>query len=1066
MTRLRRILEAGVLAALAAGSLNAQAPTLSQVVSRLDGRCLQLSFHADVGSANSRAGMYIGSDPDPSDELSTPRFRVGRNGQFRTVGSCSLPSGRRVYVQPFATDAQNQAEGRFVCSEACAECDLGAGPTALSCGAPGEAPYVDTDPSEGVRPPAEPVHAFDAMKEPETDGQTFAVTCADGVAVDFLAKLAEAAAADGSRWHRLEVPSGCTVRDLVQIPPRADGPGGVVITTAGDPRLFPPEGVRSDPSYRGKLARFEASGDWALGGLMRRPISQRQPVEGYRFQNIEIARPDFRSIPVRRLVISGVEVANRSVALIATEPVQGVGPFDRLLLDVQGCNGLQGLASVFRVEGNRIRLGGKFTVTGSCSGGTATQAVAWELESCTSGPNVTCRTSEPHGIPRLEQLEIASIEDRGDGTSTATLAAPMHNLEGNQTTYLLGGDVVIVEASGSELDGRLTRVRGRTNTTVRLDGSAQCASECGTLREIHPIQIFDTGDPGLDGSRHFLPVDERTIAVLGANPAGSTAQGFLTYDPSALGGIDLVASKRIVFDRVLLDCGSFPYRIATCIQLNRSQQTAVVNSYIRGRSFWLPMDPVTKSPASAWDGNLSLAPASPTIYLSSTRDVQIRNTTIYDTHGITIHSERTGAVMQDQTVRRVIIHKPDRFIAGHPASDGRYYQDRHCWEAKAGQRILIEGLRCSGNWADWTPAGQAMLFATRGAAGNDLSQTALMTDVTLRGSILDRTASGIMISGDPPWRNSAPIQRIRITNNLFQETDFFEHRSSISGVNGLNPSTNFGGAILTLAGTISSLEFTRNTIGLQRGRSAAFIHFIERPGSAFRIEDNVINFSRTGSGVFGLTTERAPQCRSRSGATTFHCMVGAQGERDPDTTFDGNLIYGCADRADQADEAGYDADLGSRGATVSSGQTEAYWKGIESSRPNQFLGDLGSASCGERMDAIFEPGTFQTRPEFAGKGADMDLLASYQGEVGPVSIEKPSADSVVVRYRAPDEEACHVDYSTDAAFATADLTTRVYDGGGQRDRAVTLGGLTPGAGYAYRVLCAAQQPRGVFTAGQ
>jgi len=1051
-------------AALAVGAAKADTPVLSQVTGGLDGPCLRLSFFVDVGGANSRAGMYLGTDPDPSDETTTQRVRVRNNNKSRTTSTCTLPANRRTYVQPFSTDAENQDEGRLQCGEICTNCNFGAGPTPLSCDGPGEAPFVDMGPSEGIQTPALPVHSFDPNVEPTINGQTFRVACVDGLAADFGQKLSEAMGADGGLWHKLEVPSGCTVREHVNVPHRAsNGPGGVVITTAGDPRLFPPSGVRIDPSYRGKLARFEAPSDWATGGLGVAALRSKDGLQGVRFQNIEIAPPPHESVPVQQLNVTGVEVDGRRVSLIMDEPPGGLPGHRRVMLDIKGCQGLRGMAVVLRVRGTQVQLQGGFDVKGVCTGGTLTQAISYKIESCSPGDPVICRTSEPHGLPHLERLPIASIADAGDGTSTATLAAPMHRIEGNGTHYVIGGDVVRLEGTGTALDGKFTRARGNALEAIRLDGSANCAESCGSLHEIHPIQIFETGVPGLDGVRHFVPVDERTIEVYGAELSDTVSQGFLAYDPGTLASYSFRDAKRLVFDRILLDCGSFPYRTSICLNMNGAEASAVVNSYIRGRSYWLPMDPLTLTPGSAWDGNRSLAPASPTLYVSDAIDFQLLNTTIYDTHGITILSERFDRVAEDHTVRRVTVHKPKRFIAGHPQSDGRYYQDRHCWETKSGRRMLLEGIRCSGNWADWTPLGPAILFSPRGRFDN--GEPVVASDLTVRGSIIDRTASGIMIAGDGIGKAVGPAQRVLITNNLFQEIDFFEHRSIISGVNGLHPSTNFGGAVMILASTVASLQFTRNTVGIQRGKSTALMHVMSRNGSMFKIEDNVLNFSRGGSGVFGITTEGTGCGGGTSGAARFSCLVGRGGQRDPDTTFDGNVIYGCSRNGDSSDEARFDASLQSLESSVSAQEAEAYYAGIHSTRENDFLADLGPASCGQRLDAVFEPGGFTPRPEFAGKGADMDLLAVYQGEVGPVAVEQPSATSVSFRYRAPDDAACQLDYSTDASFSIPDLTTRVSDGGGERDRSVTIEGLAPETGYAYRLLCAAQQPRGVFTTG-
>ena len=278
----------------------------------------------------------------------------------------------------------------------------------------------------------------------------------------------------------------------------------------------------------------------------------------------------------------------------------------------------------------------------------------------------------------------------------------------------------------------------------------------------------------------------------------------------------------------------------------------------------------------------------------------------------------------------------------------------------------------------------------------------------------------------------------------------------------LSSAEDFGGAVLLIGNDVSSVQFLRNTVGLQRGRSTALIHFTRRRASLMRVEDNILSFSRAGSGVFGFIAEGIPDCRLSTGSERFDCLAQRGGRRDPESTFDGNLIYGCLNQGDVESADAFAGRMSARGQAVGAGQVRDYFEGIESARPNEFLEDLGNRSCGERLDAIFEPGNFNPRPEFAGKGADPDVVTRALGEVGDVAVEKQSSTSVRISYRAPDEQVCHVDYSTDGGFAVAELIGRVSDGGGDVDRGVLLEGLQPSTDYAFRVQCAAQQPRGVF----
>lgn len=1064
------------VAALLAAALStplavADTPVIERVIARVEGPCLSVSYAVDIRGGRARTGFYYGLDPSPKGDFSTGSVSSPGGPPTRTLATCNLPPQSKVYFQPFATDQGNGDEGLLQCAAACRNCDFGVGSSDAHCDAAGEAPYVETPAFDDITPPALPRHAADAMEEPNIDGQTFTVDCRNGLATNFMALVGQAAAANPNQWHKVEVPSGCKVKGQFRFPQRGAGQGGILITTAADPKLLPPPGVRIDPSFRPVLAQFEAPSDysWMGGADTSSSWFYTQRGSGYRFQNIALSPPKHTEMPVQRFEINSVDQSGGRPSFSLDAPAGAIQFRHMMLMDLEGCSGGQGYVEVPAPPSGGFSAG-SLQLSGRCSGGTATLAISWPLVGCSPGDPVRCETASPHGIPNLEALPIESIRTESGGQVLVSLSAAMHNVLNGSRRYLIRDDVAHFEGTGTPLDGGSFRVLTSDQTQVRIaaDVSAGCSASCGTIRELHPIQVAETGSQTFDGTYHFRSAGPTTVELLGATLGSPTTGGFLAYDPPpAHVPLGFAFTSRIVFDRVLLECGSFPFRERICMNFAGSEEIAVVNSFIRGASYWLPLDPLTRSMRSAREGQNSFWPQATTVFFSAGKDVQIRNNTIYDTHGIVLFADQMfqniDRQSRDVTVQRTTVHKPYRFLAGHPESDGRYYQDRHCFEMKSADRLLVEGLRCSGNFADWTPTAPAIALTSRGF--NNVSSPILMRDVTIRGSVFERTSSGIQLARETNVPRNAPAtQRVEIAHNIFADLDFFTHRSLVSGVNGLAPSDGFGGYLLSIFGAHANINFHRNTVGFQRGRSTELLHVIADPSSVMRIENNILNFSKTPNGIFGMLSERQgwrPGCQGVRGAAVFDCYFNRAGSPDPLSRFDGNVIYPCLKDAASGSREQTQSRIGTPGGSLGSGEAASYFGNIHRTTPNDYLRNSGARTCAERLNEIFEPGTFIPKGRYQGKGAEPALVKRYLGEVGEVTVA-PGSDEVRIQYEAPDEEACTIDVATETTFRDPQKMQRVSDGGGQQQRDVRVTGLQPATDYAYRVLCAAQQPRGVF----
>lgn len=1056
---------------------------ISNLVVDADGPCVRVSFQTDGGGEN--FWFDYGLDPDPSDEFRTEVLFGSASANTRTTMTCDLPPATKVYISP------GTASSQFACSSVCTNCDFGKGPTDASCDAVGEPVNVTTDAFSGVEPPATPVHAFDpdafCTGPPDT---VRTVTCEDGVAVDFMSILNQAAADDTDQCHLIEIPAGCTVKRAVVFPARngpGSGTGGIVFRSAGDNRLFPPAGVRVDPSYRATLARFEApKGRSYLGrNALISPFRMNAGADGYRFERVSFGYPRDPSEAYQQHRVLGVaqSVPGGTVTIQIEAGGGSISFFDKVVLDLRGCSGLQGVKNVLTPSAASFSIGAGYQITGACTGGTATFFESIDVAKVRNSTPVVIETAVHHGMPNLESLAIVSITDNLDGTSRLNLAQPQHRPFGFGARYIRGNDVVMVSGSGTTLDGQLIKASGGSSVSVTVPGSVSCAANCGTVREFHTIQVEGTGLSCADGSRHFRVVDASSIELLNTAGCGeSVRRGRFAYDPAMV--FNLIGARngisRLAFDQVLFDCGGFPNRTSRCIDLSRSERIAIKNSFVSGNSFWMPVDPISgEFRDTIQDGFIATAT---TFALQGFLDGVFENNAIAATHGIVIFNDEDARQSRDWTLRRNVVYMPYRYLSGHPESDGRYYPNRHCLEVKSAERLLVDGLWCSGNWADWTPLGYAIAISPRGRPGaGNLGSVHHARDILIRGAYLERVASGIQLAHESrPQHIVGPTIRVAVTDSLISGLDYVTHQSIPSGTGGVGPPDNFGGVLAALYNGLAHFDFSRNTLGSQRGRGVPLFDIRHFASSTWKVDDNILSFSRNTTGVFGIfansfEVDFTPGCMGLSGPALWDCFVrrisaGGSTIPDPLSSVSGNVIVGGIENAQRTSDAQWllDRASSSDSITVTDSEAAAYFSG---------WGDddhlyPAAPSWNDRIEATFEsagPGLTGWEPKapYAGKGVEMRKLKGYLGLISDVTLTEVSPTSVRISYPAAEDEdfnpePCFVDYSLDPTFSDGWWSTgdRIDDGGAVGTRQIDLTGLAPGAIYFWRLSCPASQARG------
>lgn len=123
-------------------------------------------------------------------------------------------------------------------------------------------------------------------------------------------------------------------------------------------------------------------------------------------------------------------------------------------------------------------------------------------------------------------------------------------------------------------------------------------------------------------------------------------------------------------------------------------------------------------------------------------------------------------VPSDIEFRRNHVAKPLSWRKGDPAYGGTHWTVKNLFELKNAQRVVVDGNLFEYNWAD-AQNGFAILFTVRNQDGR--SPWSVVQDVSFTNNIVRHSGSGINILGYDDAARSRQTQRIRISNNLFED---------------------------------------------------------------------------------------------------------------------------------------------------------------------------------------------------------------------------------------------------------------------------------------------------------
>ena len=545
----------------------------------------------------------------------------------------------------------------------------------------------------------------------------------------------------------------------------------------------------------------------------------------------------------------------------------------------------------------------------------------------------------------------------------------------------------------------------------------------------------------------------------------------------------------LVWDRIFADGLGYPARTISTFTYFDGTRVALINSHAQYFNHW--MDSPQPGNWESYNILVSFGPG-PGLIVNNYLDATGINVFWQGSDGSTV-----AALPADYVLRRNYITHSRTTRKGDALSNGKYYFNRHHYENKRGKRIQIKGNRFFYSWTGTNQGAFVAITPTSGPAPT-------LTITSSNNSVI--TTSAIL---NADWLSGiANRLYVKITGTSGGVHNGFYKVASASGnqvtlENGPT-GTSTGGSALVVGGSaeISDLDFTHNTFahgpfgvlmfGFHNFSTAQYpVYNTKR----VRFHNNLfydLNSRSESNG--GWATRNAPVTNTMS----YLFSTAHGGPEDliiTNNTLDGQLSPG-QNVGLFTDSTAYTAApsesltmqnnlittstpgwLAAASTTNNTTMLNTLYKvvGFPAEKAwnynnNVFCCSLSSALAGNtNATAVGDLKFFsQSRRQYRQRydaaavsraGVDHDQLEAEQGKVSNPRVRRISSTSTIVSYYAPDAKACTVEYGTPATWGTG---TRVSDGGGHRNRSVTLNGLTQGTEYNYRVLCAVEQPSGVF----
>jgi hypothetical protein len=568
-------------------------------------------------------------------------------------------------------------------------------------------------------------------------------------------------------------------------------------------------------------------------------------------------------------------------------------------------------------------------------------------------------------------------------------------------------------------------------------------------------------------------------------------------------------SKRIVFDRVVVD-GSITENVRTISGFyGDGANIAFINSAIQGLGQWQRSYTLE---AKNYGPNNNIV--SSAIQISCGPGPGLFENNYLEAYGLTLFIDDgcpSSAINppSNYTVRRNLFHRDDRYYEGsatwqlNPQSLKRRWNVRQVIEQKNGMRVLYEGNRIIGGWADGTGTACAFVFTPYNSPGAFVSN--ISQGIATVNSLSFAATQGLQV-GDVIWFywGSAAANGWRYVTDI----------STLPGTFGVTPTgANLGSAYfgkLNTRQTVSHITIRSNTVSTQscgvqawglpftrnQQSQAGGNYLIENnlffrmdgrrgtPGSGFAsLENGSAAYDFRFDGGVELAVVRHNTSIGRIASPSFGTPFSGMLQLDAFNTQGGGQSTGLFMRDNISTYGTYGVQRGSLiGQSALDAEFRLYqWTNnllIRSQGPDSrfpastqwtnseasvgFM-DPNSANFRLSPQSEFQSGGSKPASDGTALGADIDLLESKQGLIQNVRVIEATATTAQLGFTAPDAAACTVDWFQRGSQILTRTTIAPMEEQPPQVRVATLTGLPPGQQIDYRIICPAQIVTGSFT---
>lgn len=698
----------------------------------------------------------------------------------------------------------------------------------------------------------------------------------------------------------------------------------------------------------------------------------------------------------------------------------------------------------------------QFEDKGSSGTGIVYWPVAHEFTSATTEPQPTLTFGSDH--QGSDGPEYA-LNDITSSVATTSTGAHSYYMPGYSAAY----DITFyVEGTTGGCDGLYLGDHSTSDDTTGAIGLVSGPTGCtgGTIRQVYPVLLHHISGTTYEFMSCIVTFETTTTAKVLECYDGTTAftpdwnsatnpTGWLSMDPNIQPPfLDLTGTTNVTCDRCIFDTGGIPWRQEEQVILGTADQAQFVGGLAR-TEYWQPTNPISETAHS--DTRVERYTLANVFSCRYCTDLQVRNFAA-ETASFFFFSSNGGQVCpSDHTFEGILINTPSEYNQGSSTSGGIGRPMRQYWEYKhCAKRIKIDGLGVTGQTISSISTQYVFVSQTNTSGDESTSFVKAIEDNEITNFVV-RGNLGFFMAGRVRESSVGPTlvgvnTRNWVHHGIFQDRttrggpsgDFLSTAGQVGNVQGLAARFNF----------CTECVFEDFVIAPPRSDDG-FTAFLDQRNrsSMVKIRDGIVIDS--GPSASGFARVRTGDSGSTWALLTAQ-LAADNGSTIASTSEVGNLLVLPCTPSAQND---WDFETANDPTNVENVWNVTGWN--DTGRAELLTTD-STESCADRMDTVFEAGSWTSKEAYNDKGVDAEVILDAQGRIRDV-VHKVTRTTINMTYTAPTSDLeCKLSAAAGSGtdLGSSSSVVSVTDvPGGSAMRSVELTGLTAGTTYTYRLSC-------------